>query len=254
MAISVEEMLQNAVHFGHRTKKWNPHMKPYIYGAVNDVHLFDLEKTKDHLEKLLDYIKKLVEEGKTILFVSTKPQTAKSVPEVADIHGFPYVTQKWFGGLLTNFGTMKERIRYFKNLKEQQETGELAKYPKKEQMKFEKEIIKLEKALGGIQNMRRVPDAVFVVDGKRDLIAVNEAKKLRIPVIGICDSNAEPDLYDYFVPANDDALKSLEYLLGQVAEVLKSTKPVQKAAPAPARAKAPAPKAEAQDDKSEKNA
>jgi small subunit ribosomal protein S2 len=238
MSISVEEMIQNAVHFGHRTNKWNPRMKPYIYGNVNGVHLFDLEKSKTHLEKLLDYVKKAVEEGKTILFVSTKPQTAITIPELAEIHGFPYVTQKWFGGLLTNFGTMKERIRYFKNLKEQQATGEFEKYPKKEQMKFEKEILKLEKALGGIQSMRRVPDVIFVVDGKRDLIAVNEAKKLRIPVIGICDSNADPDLYDLFVPANDDAIKSLDYILGLVAEVLKNTKPIPKAVPvAPVRQK-----------------
>ncbi len=232
MSISVEEMIQNAVHFGHRTNKWNPRMKPYIYGQVNGVHLFNLEKSKVHLEKVLDFLTKTVEEGKTILFVSTKPQTAKSLPEVAEVHGFPYVTQKWFGGLLTNFGTMKERIRYFKNLKEQQATGEFEKYPKKEQMKFEKEILKLEKALGGIQNMRRVPDVLFVIDGKRDLIAINEAKKLRIPVVGICDSNADPDLYNHFIPANDDAIKSLDFILGKVKEALQAAKTKPKAAPA----------------------
>ncbi|MDP2691145.1 MAG: 30S ribosomal protein S2 [bacterium] len=225
MSISVEEMIQNAVHFGHRTKKWNPNMKPYIYGQVNGVHLFNLEKTKERLETLLDYIRKLVEEGKTILFVSTKPQTAEMIPKMADLHGFPYVTKKWFGGVLTNFDTMKERIRYFKNLKEQKQTGEFEKYTKKEAVKLEKEIAKLENAIGGIQSMRRLPDAVFIVDGKRDLIAVKEAKKLRIPVIGICDSNAFPELYTHLVPANDDALKSLTYLLGKVEEVLKSVKP-----------------------------
>lgn len=230
MPITVEEMVQNAVHFGHRTKKWNPKMKPYIYGEVNGVHLFDLEKTKVHLEELLRYVKKLAEDGKTILFVSTKPQTTELIPRIAGLHDFPYVTKKWFGGLLTNFETMKDRIRYFKNLKEQQSTGEFEKFTKKEAVKLEKEIEKLENALGGIQNMRRLPDALFVVDGRRDLIAIKEAKKLRIPVIGICDSNAFPELYDIFVPANDDAMKSLTYLLGLVEETLKTVRP--KAGPA----------------------
>ncbi|HJZ13805.1 MAG TPA: 30S ribosomal protein S2, partial [Acidobacteriota bacterium] len=185
-------------------------------------HLFDLDKTKAHLEKMLDYLKKVAEEGKTILFVSTKPQTLEMLPRLAAIHDSPCVTKKWFGGLLTNFDTIKDRIRYFKNLKEQQETGEFQKFTKKEVVKLEKEIAKLENALGGIQNMRRVPDVLFVVDGKRDLIAIQEARKLRIPVVGICDSNADPALFDIFVPANDDAMKSLTYLLGKVEEVLTS--------------------------------
>jgi len=222
MSLSVEQMIQNAVHFGHRTKKWNPKMKTYIYGEVNGVHVFDLNKTLKHLEKMLDFLKQTVEDGKTILFVSTKPQTADLIPKLAATHDFPYVTQKWFGGLLTNFDTMKERIRYFKNLKEQQATGEFEKYTKKEASKFEKEIVKLENALGGIQNLRRPPDVLFVVDGNRDLIAIKEARKLRIPVVGICDTNADPDMYDYFVPANDDAMKSLTFLLGVVEETLKS--------------------------------
>lgn len=222
MAITVEEMIQNAVHFGHRTKKWNPKMKNYMYSEVNGIHLFDLDKTKVHLEKMLDYLKKVAEEGKTILFVSTKPQTTEMLPRLAATHDYPCVTKKWFGGLLTNFDTIKDRIRYFKNLKEQQETGEFQKFTKKEVVKLEKEIAKLENALGGIQNMRRVPDVLFVVDGKRDLIAIQEARKLRIPVVGICDSNADPALFDIFVPANDDAMKSLTYLLGKVEEVLTS--------------------------------
>lgn len=230
MAITVEQMMQNAVHFGHRSKKWNPKMKAFIYGEVNGIHVFDLNKTKDRLEKLLDYMKKTVEEGKTILFVSTKPQTTQTIERIAALHDFPCVTKKWFGGLLTNFDTMKERIRYFKNLKEQQATGEFQRYTKKEASKLEKEIAKLENALGGIQNMRRLPDALFVVDGKRDLIAINEARKLKIPVIGICDSNADPDLYTLLVPGNDDAMKSLNYLLGQVEEVLASVKKTDRSA------------------------
>lgn len=222
MPVTVEEMLQNAVHFGHRTKKWNPKMKRYLYGQVGGVHIFDLKKTADHLERLLQYVKKIVEEGRTILFVSTKAQTSDMIPKIAGIHGFPYVTKKWMGGLLTNFDTIKERIRYYKNLKEQQETGEFAKYTKKEALKFEKKIESLGNLLGGILTMRRLPDALFVVDGKRDLIAIQEARKLKIPVIGFCDSNTDPFLYTHFVPANDDAMKALTFLLGKVEEVLKA--------------------------------
>lgn len=222
MEITIEDMIANAVHFGHRVNKWNPKMKPYIYGQVNGTHLFNLNKTKTHLEALLKYMKKAVEDEQTILFVSTKPQTTEMINNIADLHDFPRVTQKWFGGLLTNFETMKDRIRYFKNLKEQQETGEFEKFTKKEAVKLEKEILKLENAIGGIQSMRKLPQILFVVDGKRDMIAIKEARKLRIPVIGICDSNADPENYDLFVPANDDALKSLNYILGKVEEALKS--------------------------------
>lgn len=221
MPITIDEMLANAVHYGHRATKWNPRMKPYIYSEINGIHLFQLEKTKDHLEKLLEYIKRIIEEGKTILMVSTKPQTAEMIPRLAEIHDFPFVTKKWFGGTLTNFDTMKERIRYYKNLKEQQETGEFEKFTKQERVNLEKEIEKLGNALGGIQGMRRLPEALFIVDGKRDLIAIREARKLKIPVIGICDTNADPLLYDLFVPANDDAMKSLQYLLGKVEEIFK---------------------------------
>lgn len=227
MPITVEELLKNAVQYGHRTNKWNPKMKSYLYGQANGVHVFDVEKTKDQMEKLLELVKQTAMEGKQILFVSTKPQTLELIPELAGIHGHPYVTNKWFGGLLTNFDTMKERIRYFKNLKEQKETGEFEKFTKKERVTFEKEIEKLENALGGIENMRRIPALLFVVDGKRDLIAIKEARKLKIPVVGLCDSNSDPDMYDLMVPANDDAMKSLNYLLGLVKETLASV-PAQK--------------------------
>ncbi|MDP3976351.1 MAG: 30S ribosomal protein S2 [bacterium] len=224
MSISVEEMIKHAVHFGHRRNKWNPKMKPYIYGEVNGIHFFDLEKTVKKLQELLDYLKEAATLGKNILFVSTKPQTMEMITRIAKIHNSPCVTKKWLGGLLTNFDTMKERIRTFKNLKDQKEAGEFAKYTKKEASQFQKDIEKFETALGGIQDMRKIPDVLFVVDGHRDLIAVKEARKLRIPVVGLCDSNADPDLYTIFVPANDDAMKSLTYILGLVEEVLTSAK------------------------------
>lgn len=214
--VDIKEMLEAAVHFGHKTQKWNPKMKQYIYGSKNGVHIFDLEKSKDCLEKALDFIKRSTSSGKTILFVSTKPQSAHLLVEAAEACRMPYVVHKWMGGLLTNFNTIKQRIRYFKNLKEQEKNGDFDKYTKKEASELRKTITKLETALGGVRDLDALPDAVFVVDALRDRIAVNEAHKMKIPVIGIVDSNSDPDFIDYPVPGNDDAVKSLTYLIGKV--------------------------------------
>jgi small subunit ribosomal protein S2 len=220
MSVSVEDLKANAVQFGHKTARWNPKMKRYLYGTASGVHIFDLNKTLEHLNELLEYLKTASSHGKTILFVSTKPQSAGLIQDLALKTGNPYVTKKWFGGTLTNFDTMKERIRYYKNLVEERETGAFDRFTKKEVAQKNKEIEKLASALGGITNLRRVPDVVFVVDAKRDKIAVNEAKKLGVPVVGFCDSNADPDVLDVFVPANDDALKSLMFLIGLVEKAL----------------------------------
>jgi len=214
--VDIKEMLEAAVHFGHKTQKWNPKMKKYIYTTKNGVHIFDLEKTKDCLEKALEFIKKLSSGGKTILFVSTKPQSAHLVIEVAESCKMPYVIHKWMGGLLTNFSTIKQRIRYLKNLKDQEKNGEFEKYTKKEASELRKTIDKLESALGGVRDLDALPDAVFVVDALRDRIAVNEANKMKIPVIGIVDSNADPYGVNYTIPGNDDAVKSLTYLIQKV--------------------------------------
>lgn len=214
--VDIKEMLEAAVHFGHKTQKWNPKMKRYIYTTKNGIHIFDLEKTKLALEKALDFIKKTASGGKTILFVSTKPQSAHLVIEAAEECRMPYVIHKWMGGLLTNFNTIKQRIRYLKNLKEQEKSGEFEKYTKKEASELRKTIEKLESALGGVRDLDALPDVVFVVDVLRDRIAVNEAKKMKIPVVGIVDSNADPDGVNYPIPANDDAVKSLTYLIQKV--------------------------------------
>jgi small subunit ribosomal protein S2 len=234
MTVTVDDLKNNAVHFGHKTSRWNPKMKRFLYGKAAGVHIFDLEKTLIHLNELLEFLKGVVQKGQTVLLVSTKPQTATIIQELAQKTNNPYVTAKWFGGTLTNFDTMKERIRYYKNLVEEEETGGLEKYTKKEVAKKSKEVVKLAAGLGGISNMRRLPDVVFVIDSKRDKIAVTEARKLKIPVVGFCDSNADPDLLDVFVPANDDALKSLNFLMGLVEGVLmsgaaKKEKPVEAA-------------------------
>lgn len=214
--VDIQEMLDAAVHFGHKTQKWNPKMKKYIYTSKNGVHIFDLEKTKDRLEKALDFIKKTASSGKTILFVSTKPQSAHLVIEAAEETRMPYVIHKWMGGLLTNFSTIKQRIRYLKNLKEQEKAGDFDKYTKKEAAELRKVIEKLEAALGGVRDLDNLPDVVFIVDALRDRIAVNEANKMKIPVVGIVDSNADPDGINYPIPANDDAVKALTYLIQKV--------------------------------------
>ena len=217
---TVKDMLDAAVHFGHKTQKWNPKMRPFIYGTKNNIHVFDLEKALEGLLKALEYIKNISANGKVILFVSTKQQAADLIVNSAKESGMPYVIHKWMPGLLTNFTTMKRRIKYLNDLIEQEKTGEFEKYTKKEASELKKDIHKLEASLGGVKSVKRLPDALFVVDVVRDKIAVQEANKLKIPVIGIADSNADPDLLDYAIPGNDDAIKSLTYLITAVKDAI----------------------------------
>ena len=222
--ISLKEMAASAVHFGHPTHKWNPKMKPYIYGSRYGVHIFDLQKTAKHLVKALDFLADCMHKNKEVLFVGTKQQCRRLLQEIKEATGMPIVTDKWIPGLLTNFKTIKERINYFKQLKEDDRKGELSKYTKKEQMKLRKKIQNLSIALSGVENMEGKPDVIFVADICRDNIAVKEARRLNIPVIGIVDTNANPDMVDYVIPANDDAIKSLSYILSLVKEAVTSKK------------------------------
>jgi len=217
----LKEMFENAVHVGHRTQKWNPKMKKYLYGELSGLHIIDLEKTLECFNEALAFMSKTISEGKTILFVSTKPQSVKLIEDLSDICNMPYVSQKWIPGLLTNFPTVKRRIKYLADLREQEASGEFEKYTKKEASSLKKTIDKLQTSLGGVQNLSKRPDAVFVVDVVRDKIVVKEANKLKIPIIALIDSNSEPSTVDYPIPANDDAMKSLRYLLGKIGEVLK---------------------------------
>jgi small subunit ribosomal protein S2 len=216
----LKEMLANAVHFGHQTNKWNPRMKRYLYGVRDGIHIFDLQKTFEKLNEALAFIQKTVKEGKSIVFVSTKQQAASLIENSAKKCNMPYVTHKWIGGLLTNFSTVKKRIKYYIELEEKANSGELEKYTKKEISQFKKELEKLSIAFSGLKDMKKKPDAIFVVDCVRDHIAVNEAKKLNIPVIGITDSNANPDEIDYPIPGNDDAVKSLKYFLSKIEDAI----------------------------------
>jgi small subunit ribosomal protein S2 len=221
MAIpSEKELLKCACHFGHRKEKWNPRMAPYIYGTRKGIHIVDLEKTKKGLENVCSALKKLQTEGKTILFVSTKQQSIGFIEQLGKSLKQPVVTKKWMPGLITNWNTVRERIKYYLDLKESFRSGEIEKYTKKEQVALRKAMNKLEIALGGVSKMSRTPDAIFVIDALIDNVAILEARKLRIPVYGICDTNADPDLFTAFVPANDDAVNSIHIITATIAEEL----------------------------------
>jgi len=225
---SVEEMLKAGMHFGHRTSKWHPKMAPFIFGARNGVHIFDLVKSREYLERALDYIKKAAEEDKVILFVGTKSQVKKPLREVAETNGMPFVNGKWIGGLLTNFFVMKKLTKKYKDLTTDKAAGKLARYTKKEQLDFDREIAKLDNKVGGVVNMTKLPDMLFVWDIKDEKNAVTEAKKKNIPVIAICDTNVNPDNINYVIPANDDATKTISLILGLVGEAIKEGKKAKK--------------------------
>ena len=228
MEQELEQMLKAAVHFGHRTSKWNPKMKQYLFGQRQGVHLFDLRKTHEALQAALLFIKKLVSEGRMILFVSTKQQAVSLVEDAAKKILMPYVNQRWIGGLLTNFQTLKKRITHLLDLKAEEKVGGFEKYTKKEALKLRKTIEKLELSFGGLTAMTRPPDAVFVVDTAREKTAIREANRLGIPIIGVCDSDADPTVVGYPIPANDDAIKSLSYIMDQVVDaVLEAKKPAK---------------------------
>jgi small subunit ribosomal protein S2 len=213
---SEKELLAHAVHFGHRKEKWNPKMSSYLFGVRKGVHIFDLTQTREHLEQVCAAMKKLQAEGKTILFVSTKQQSIPMIEKIASSLGQPMVTKKWIPGLLTNWPTIKRRLKYYLDLQRSFQTGEVEKYTKKEQTELRKKLAKLDTALAGVSKMTGLPDAVFILDAVRDRVAVLEAAKLKIPVFGICDSNADPDYFTDFVPANDDAVQSIELLLNTI--------------------------------------
>ncbi len=220
----VRELAENACHFGHKVNRWNPKMAPFLWGKRGGVHIFELEKTAIALERVTKTLSDLSGEGRVILFVSTKPQTKAILSELYKKAKQPIVINKWVGGLLTNFETIKPRIRRLKDIREMIKTGDIEKFPKREQSQMKKEMEKLEVAFSGIVDMYKMPDALFVVDGSRDNIAIREANRLNIPVYGIADSNVDPRGYKDFIPANDDAVTSLSFLMGKVFSVLQSPK------------------------------
>lgn len=217
-------MLKAGMHFGHRTSRWHPKMEPYIYGTRAGVHIIDLRKTYTQLETALDYLKKMAAENKTILFVGTKDQIKEKLAAAAQSVGMPYVSNRWIGGTLTNFAIIKKQIKTYLDLKEKKETGRLAKYTKKERVGFDKQMAKLELMVGGLTELKKMPDVVFIFDIKNDKTALAEAKKKGVPLVAVCDTNVNPDGIQYVIPANDDASKSISLLLDAVTEAIKEGK------------------------------
>lgn len=222
--IDLEEMTEAGLNFGHRTSRIHPKMKPYISGVKNTVHIIDLEKTAQKFQEALQFISELVSQEKILLLVGTKIQAKKMVKELAEECGLPYVNERWLGGTLTNFGVIRKRVEYFKELEEKRKSGELEKYTKKERADIDKEIRNLGVKFGGIKDLGRVPDAIFVLDMRKEALAVKEARMRGLKVIGITDTNVDPTLADYPIPANDDAISSIKYILEKVKEVIKKAR------------------------------
>ncbi len=223
------EMLKSGVHFGHQTSRWHPKMKPYIFTQRNGIHIINLEETQAKLKEAVDFIRKTVQNGGVILFVGSKKQAQSIIERHAKDCGMPYVTERWLGGTMTNFSVILKLIRKLKDLKKKSEKGELEKYTKKEQLEFKREIEKLEKSIGGIQYMEKIPEAIFILDIKKEKTAFEEAKKRRIKIIAVCDTNVNPKDVDYIIPGNDDATKSIELIVGFISESIKEAKELSKA-------------------------
>lgn len=221
---TAEQLLEAGVHFGHRTSKWDPKMKPYIFGSRNAVHIIDLEKTLAKLKEAAEFSVEVAGKGGLIIFVGTKPAVKKIVKEAAQSCGMPFVIQRWLGGTLTNFKTIGKRLEYFRDLENKMAEGELKKYTKKEQLGFSKKLADLQKNFGGIKNLVKLPEAVFVTDIKENRQTVNEAKKAGVKIIGICDTNTNPGLVDWPIPANDDAVSAVKIIVETIAEAIKETK------------------------------
>ena len=217
-SIAIKDLLEAGVHFGHQTKRWNPKMKPYIFGARNGIYIIDLSRTAELFDRAEAFVRDLAAEGKTVLFVGTKRQAQDLVVEEARRCGMFFVNQRWLGGLLTNFVTIQRSIARLRDMEAMAEDGRYDTFSKKEIARIEKEKRKLHKNLDGIRHMSRLPDAVFVVDTRKEKIAVDEARKLKIPVIGIVDTNCNPDDVDYVIPGNDDALRSIRLFLARIAD------------------------------------
>jgi small subunit ribosomal protein S2 len=219
-SVSMKELLEAGVHFGHQTKRWNPKMKEFIFGERNGIYIIDLQKTHRLLQNALQFAQDLAAQGRTVLFVGTKRQAQEAVAEEAQRCTMPYVNERWLGGLLTNFVTIRKSLDRVKELEAMASDGRHERLTKKEVAHLEKERVKLERNLKGIKGMKSIPDAVFVIDTRKEAIAVAEARKLRIPVIGIVDTNCDPDEVDYVIPGNDDALRAIRLFAGRMADAI----------------------------------
>ncbi|MBD7942668.1 30S ribosomal protein S2 [Psychrobacillus sp. Sa2BUA9] len=218
--ISMKQLLEAGVHFGHQTRRWNPKMKKYIFVERNGIYIIDLQKTVKKLEEAYDFMRQVGQDGGKVLFVGTKKQAQEAIKEEAERSGNYYINQRWLGGTLTNFGTIQKRVSRLKAIEKMEEDGTFSVLPKKEVVQLKKEHERLVKFLGGIRDMKAIPDVMFVVDPRKERIAVAEARKLNIPLVGIVDTNCDPDEIDYVIPANDDAIRAVKLLTAKMADAL----------------------------------
>ena len=218
--VSIQTLLDAGAHFGHQTRRWNPKMKPYIFGNRGDIYILDLKQTLLGMDQAYTFVRELAKKGGTILFVGTKKQAQEAVADAANKCGMPYVNARWLGGMMTNFVTIRTRVQRMEELEAMQADGRMDLLPKKEQILLGKELAKLQVNLNGIRNLRRTPDAIFVIDTNREEIAIKEAKRLGIPVVGTLDTNCDPDDVEYGIPANDDAIRSVRLLADFIADAV----------------------------------
>ena len=218
--VAMKQLLEAGVHFGHQTRRWDPKMAEYIFQARNGIHIIDLQKTSKKIDEAYEFLRSQAEEGKKVLFVGTKKQAQECIKEAAEKCGMYYVDQRWLGGMLTNFGTIKKRIQRLKDIEAMQEDGTFDVLPKKEVILLKKELEKLQANLGGIKEMEEIPGVLFIVDPKKEYNAIKEAEKLNIPVVGIVDTNCNPELLDYPIPGNDDAIRSVKLITDAMANAI----------------------------------
>jgi len=218
--VTMRQLLDSGVHFGHQTRRWNPKMKRFIHGERNGIYIIDLEQTLGRIETAYSFVRDLVADGGTILFVGTKKQAQDPVRSYADRCGMPYVNERWLGGMLTNFQTMSKRVAKMKDYQRMRDSGDFEAMPKKEALLISRELEKLERNLGGIRNMERLPSAIFVLDTKKEDIAVTEANKLGLPIVAVVDTNCDPDIITYVIPGNDDAIRSANLMARVIADAV----------------------------------
>ena len=222
--VSMKQLLEAGVHFGHQTRRWNPKMASYIYTERNGIYIIDLQKTVKKLEEAYNFVRDLAANGETLLFVGTKKQAQEAIKEEAERVGMYYVNARWLGGMLTNFKTMRTRVERLNQLHQMQEDGTFGMLPKKEVAKLNLEIEKLEKYLGGVKNMKKLPGALFIVDPRKERNAIAEARKLHIPIVAIVDTNCDPDEIDYVIPGNDDAIRAIKLISSTMANAVQEGK------------------------------
>ncbi|KIL50499.1 30S ribosomal protein S2 [Jeotgalibacillus alimentarius] len=225
--ISMKQLLEAGVHFGHQTRRWNPKMKKYIFTERNGIYIIDLQKTVKKVEEAYKFVKEVAADGGEILFVGTKKQAQESVKDEAERAGMHFINQRWLGGTLTNFDTIQLRINRLKKIEKMEEDGTFEVLPKKEVVQLKKEYERLVKFLGGIRDMKKLPDVLFIIDPRKERIAVAEAIKLNIPIVGIVDTNCDPDEIDYVIPANDDAIRAVKLLTSKMADAILESKQVE---------------------------